>query len=57
MEIDPRLPRERILLVLSKLGETETRATIARHFIKNQVFEKIFKEKEYPEIVVRNYTV
>ena len=57
VEVDPRLSRERILTVLCKLGETETRATIARHFIKNQVFEKIFKEKEYPEIVIRNYTV
>ena len=57
VEVDPRLPRERVLTLITKLGETETRATIAKHFIKEQVFEKIFKEKEYPEIVVRNYTV
>ena len=33
-------------MVCSKLEETETRAMIVRHFIKNQVFERIFKEKE-----------
>ena len=57
VEVDPRLPRERILTVISELGETETRSTLAKHFIKEQIFEKLFKEKEYPEVVVKNYVV
>ena len=55
--MDPRLPRESALTMLSSLGETETRATIAKVFIKEQIFEKIFKEKEYPEVVVKDYVV
>ena len=54
VEVDPRLPRERILTVISELGETETRSTLAKHFIKEQIFKKLFKEKEYPEVVVKN---
>ena len=57
VEVDPRLPRERVLTVISKLGDTETRSILAKNFIKEQVFEKIFKEKEYPEVVVRNYVI
>ena len=57
VEVDPRLPRERVLTVLSKLGEIETRTVLAKNFIKEQVFEKIFKEKEYPEVVVKDYVV
>ena len=34
------------MTVLSQLEETETRSTLARHFIKEQVFEKLFKEEE-----------
>ena len=57
VEVDPRLPREWVLTVLSRLEEIETRTTLAKNFIKEQVFEKIFKEKEYPEVVVKNYVV
>ena len=57
VEVDPRLPRERKLTVLSRLRETETRANMAKVFIKEQIFEKIFKEKEYPEVVVKDYVV
>ena len=57
VDVDPRLPRERKLTVLSSLGETETRANMAKVFIKEQIFEKIFKEKEYPEVVVKDYVV
>ena len=57
VEVDQRLPREMVLTVISKLGETTVRSTMAKMFIKEQVFEKIFKEKEYPEVVVKNYIV
>ena len=57
IDIVPRLPRERKLTVVSRLGETETRATMVRVFIKEQIFEKMFKEKEYPEVVVKDYVV
>ena len=57
VDVDPRLPRERKLTVLSSLGETETRANIVKVFIKEQIFEKIFKEKEYLEVVVKDYVV
>ena len=53
-DADPRLPRERILTLISRLGEMETRANAAKAFIKEQIFEKIFKEKEYPEVVVKD---
>ena len=43
--------------MLSKLGEKETRAALAKNFIREQIFEKIFKEKEYPEFVVKDYIV
>ena len=57
VEVDPRLPRERVLTVLSKLGEKEARAVLAKNFIREQIFEKLFKEKEYPEVVVKDYIV
>ena len=57
VEVDQRFPRERILTIISRLGETETRTAISKHFTKEGVFEKIFKEKEYPEVVVREYVV
>lgn len=57
VEVDLRLPRERILTVLSKLRETETRTILAKNFIRKQVFEKNFKQKEYPEVVVKNYII
>ena len=43
--------------MLSKLGKTETRTILAKTFIKEQIFEKIFKEKEYPKVVVKDYIV
>ena len=57
IDVDPRLPRERKLTVISKLEEKDTRSTMAKLFIKEQVFEKLFKEKEYPEVVIKNYAV
>lgn len=57
VEVNPQLPREQVITVISKMEEKETRSILAKHFIKEQIFEKLFKENEYPEVVVKNYVI
>ena len=54
---DPRLPRERKLTLISALSKAETRTTISKNFTREGIFEKIFWDKEYQEVVILGYTV
>ena len=55
--VDPRLLRERKLTLIIELGEAEARTAISKCFIRERIFEKIFRDKEYQEVVIPGYTV
>ena len=55
--VDPRLPRERKLTLITTRSEAETRTIISKNFTREGIFEKIFWDKEYQEVVILGYTV